>query len=45
MVEKESCFVAEFQWQAGRIDKRMKLCMIVVENGIDRIIDKVLSSM
>ena len=41
-VEKESCFVAEFQWQAGRNRQAdvETLHQIVVENEIDYIIDQ-----
>ena len=41
-IEKESCFVAEFRWQAG-YDRRADvetLHRLVVENGIDYIIDQ-----
>ena len=42
VVEKESCFVAEFRWQAGRNRQAdvETLHRIVVENGIDYIIDQ-----
>lgn len=41
-VEKEDCFVAEFCWQAGYNRRKdvEKLHQIVVENGIDFIIDQ-----